>query len=741
MPTPPNSTAVDTPPVDSSQTSEQAQVVRRAVNVLTRLRYFRRQYDTRRAYYYRQYIGFRDRRLFPDNLTPRSNTFVPFPHKNVETIVSRVMDAFFALDPYFEARKRGVTGEGDADAMQWVMLTGLHRANLQTQVEQLVRNICIYGFSGISVDWDFDYDVVDGPEPIYFHAPIIDPQTGQPVIDPQTGQPQLQPMPYLGQDGQPIQMGTRHVTKKVPRNCPKISCIDVYDLMVDPDGTYVARAIEKTLGQMKREAETNPTLYDTASFERLVTSVTALHKENPDGVLIRLAELWDNSAKTVTLITFGDDAEATTWKDLRYSYRNANYSSFKRHIYTGSPVLLHYGPNPFAHKRANILYTSYTKLPNEVYGIGVVEKSSDLSDGVNNFVNMIADNWNAGINKRYAYDTQADIDHEALNMANVPSGKVAVTGDPSKVLFPLPSFTPAQGDYAIIDLYKGMIDMVTGVSDLNSSAGMAQASGSTGVGVSQVLSESNYLFRMFIRNLEEDILQPLLEMVSSMYQQFGTDELEFEITGAPPEIPKYGRVPLEKLLGSYDFDFVGANYATDKVVRQRQLMAFYGVASQSPYLNQGMFLRELGKVMGIANATRLLKPDQQVAMETQQAQQTQAQMAVLEKLLDTESKTLIAQIRNAKHQGGEQDAKQTAHATAAQEEIERILYEDVFERLGLEQPPGQPAPPKNPGGRPAHMQHEGKIPGQNLEGIVRSQAQSQGANGLGLEGINNNGSE
>ena len=42
-----------------------------------RLRNFRRPYDQRRSYFYRQFIGQRDRRMYPDNITPRSNTFVP----------------------------------------------------------------------------------------------------------------------------------------------------------------------------------------------------------------------------------------------------------------------------------------------------------------------------------------------------------------------------------------------------------------------------------------------------------------------------------------------------------------------------------------------------------------------------------------------------------------------------------------------------------------------------------------
>ena len=80
--------------------------MQRAEANLLRMLYFRRQYDQRRSFFYRQYVGQQDIRKFPDNLTPRSNTFVPYPLSNVETIVSRVQDAFFSFEPWFECRGR-----------------------------------------------------------------------------------------------------------------------------------------------------------------------------------------------------------------------------------------------------------------------------------------------------------------------------------------------------------------------------------------------------------------------------------------------------------------------------------------------------------------------------------------------------------------------------------------------------------------------------------------------------------
>src|SRR4051812_3166950 len=82
-------------PNGGKATVERTKLVTWTLDTLQRMRNFRRPFDQRRAYFYKQYIGIRDRRMYPDNLTPRSNTFVPYPKSNVDAVVSRVHDAFF----------------------------------------------------------------------------------------------------------------------------------------------------------------------------------------------------------------------------------------------------------------------------------------------------------------------------------------------------------------------------------------------------------------------------------------------------------------------------------------------------------------------------------------------------------------------------------------------------------------------------------------------------------------------
>lgn len=696
---------------------------------LRRLVNFRRPYDQRRSYFYRQYVGQRDRKMYPDNITPRSNTFVPYANSNVEALVARTRDAFFSIDPPIETRQKGAFG-GDINAMQAVLLTCLHKADWISNLEELMRNIAIYGHAGIKVDWDWDFDTVTGPEPQFAMQPMIDMATQQAVLD-TNGQP-IQ-LPVTGPDGMPIQIGVQMVTKQVPRNCPKLIPIDVYDLLIDPDEAIVAHMVEKSYGQFSREAAMHSELYYPEAVAEITRRILAYQEEDRDGIIIRIAEIWNGTDKTVTLMTSVDDWDQLSWKDRRYQYRNASYSAYKRRVFNAPSILLYTGPNPFAHQRIPILHMPYTKVPGDVFGLGLIEKISDLNEGVNIFVNLITDNWNMGINRRYAYNTDADIDHENLDQGNTPGGKVAVTGNPNEVLFPLPFFTPNESDYQIIDLYKGMIEMTSGISDFYAKGVGTPKGNRTSSGINQIINQSGYIFKQFISNFEIRILQPLLEMTAAMIQQYGSAEMEWDITGNPPGIPKYGRVPLASLIGNYSFDFVAANYATNKEVKQRNLMAFYNIALQSPYANQGEFLREIAKCMDIPYSNRLLKSDQQVQQEMQQNQENQTQTELLHKLVDFETKAAIEQIKKPEFRPTMSvpfESPAMERGEAVQEAVEAYLVNAGFP---IEQVPTGGHGHKE--GRPAMQQFEGQVPGGAAQDGQRSFAQAMGGNSTGQGGI------
>jgi len=672
-------------------------IVQNTLTDLRRLWSYRRQYDQRRALFYRQYVGSRDAKFYPDKTTSRSNISLRYPYSNVETVVSQTIDAFFSVENWFETEGRTSQDELSAEQMQENLKYSLHRADLRSAFETLVRNVVIYGHSGWKVDWDWDSEIVTGKEPQFVMQEVVDPQTGQiqeiPVVDPGTNQPVLQ--------------GWRPITREIPRACPKFIPIDIYDLLVDPDGRIVAHMTEKTLPQMLKEqknykAQTGQDLYLPEGIEKLGNK---LHDEKrPEEINIRIAEVWNQNDNGWTILTFGEDKDALGWKDARASHRAMSYSAFRPKVYMGECILLYAGQNPFMHKRCPIPHTSFSKLPNEVYGIGEIEIITEMVEGLDRFSNMIVDNWNLGINKRYAYDINADIDHTALNSFNVPGGKVGVSGDPSKVIFPLPTHTPQQGDYTLLELYRGVIEMASGISDFYSKGVGSSGGNRTATGIAQITSQSGFRFKMFIRNLIQDIIVPSLEMCASMIGQFQPDQVAQYILKSPELMSPVVLKSPEGLYGNFNFNIVAADYVTNKVVKQRNLMALAGTLANSSYINEGEAIREILKAFELRNP-RLVKSDQQVQQEQMAAQQ--AALAQQQAEWDHELQMTIVQ----------------AQVSAASKPVPK----------GEGKAPGSP-PILDKFARRG-PQKEGKIPGGGTSSAVRSFAQNMGANALGLEGL------
>lgn len=689
------------------------QVLDQATTTFRRLLNFRRPYDALRLQWYAQYLAKRKPIYFPDNVTKRSNTSVPYAWANVEEINSRVQDAYFGMEPWLEVRPRGQNDGPAAEAMDLVLNYMLRKAEFARNFETLVRNILIYGHCAMKVDWDWDFDTVNYPQPVY----AIDPRSGQPLAGP---------------DGQPIVKGYKPSTQQIPRMCPKFIPIDVYDFLLDPDGGITAHLTERTWAQIKREAQAKPDLYFPEALQELGGRLSK--EDNPDSCIIRIAEIWNDFEKTTTVITT-QDTDAVAYKDTRAAYRSTgSYSPYKRKVFAQPPILLWHGDNPFLHKRSPVLHTGYVKLPNEPYGIGAIEPISDLSDSLDRFTNMISDNWNLGINKRYAYDANMEIDHEALNNFNIPGGKVGMLGDPNKAIMPLPTFTPNAGDYQILGIYKNFIELASGVSDFYSRGVGSGGANNTATGINDVISESSHRFKLFIRNLEFDVVQPMLQMVTSMIQQFTTDPIEIALTENQPAIAKYPVVRPEQLIGNYNFEIVAANYTSNKVIKQRNFLAFANWAAQTPYWNQYEGLREVAKVFEIRNTQRVLNNPQMVEFQQQQAHQEQLKLALAEKLLDTEGKMLVAEARTVSKEGSN---KGQDHALKVQSAIEEWLQGlgDMPGKNGQVSPQMQPTGVSRGGGRPRGVQQEGAIPGSGTTSLAREVGQGMGANGLGLSGM------
>src|SRR3972149_2055977 len=97
--------------------------------------------------------------------------------------------------------------------------------------------------------------------------------------------------------------------------------------------------------------------------------------------------------------------------------------------------------------------------------MGVIEPTFNIQESLCTGYDLIFDNWKLGVNQRLVVSESADIDYESLQENDVPGGIIVAEGDAGNAVFPLPVHTPQAGDYAILETFKGLSQISSGVSD------------------------------------------------------------------------------------------------------------------------------------------------------------------------------------------------------------------------------------------------------------------------------------
>ena len=595
------------------------EILKDSTEILDRLISFRIPYDARRNELYRHFVSRPHISYYPDGKTRRASTFVPYPYSNVLQIRASIMEAFFSIDPPFETLPGGSKDEDAAFKMQKVLeKLVLRDANLRGAFHEFLGNLLVYGFAGLKVEWDWDSD------PIAVPATVEETGPDGPVINQATGEPNL--------------IQEMQIQKK-PRSRPRFIAIDIYDLLVDPDGAFVAMVFDKTMPQLRRENEMSPGLYDEDTLDKLDLHLRT-RGGDPDHLVIHMAELWDAVNGTYTLLTFPEDIAAQTYKDSRYGHRaggqfrsGGSFMGFRRTTAEAPPLLLAHDINPFLHGKVPILFSHYTKLPGEVFGMGVIEPIYALVESYNKFLNMITDRHNLSINQRLLVDRMRHMDYEALQVNNVPGGIIPVEGPPDKIIKTLDLEPPGQNDYAILPLLKGIIEVTAGQSDFYAKGVGSPTGNRTATGIQSVIQQSNKRLIEVVAQLENDIFRPLLAMVASMIQQNITDDFEIRITDEMPGIPKINSqfIPVTQmdLAGSFDFRITGSAYMENKFVQQRNALDLYTLLQSSPYFKQYEAQMELMRVFRMPNPGRFLMTPEEALMQRRRQQELLNQMPVI----------------------------------------------------------------------------------------------------------------
>ncbi len=321
-----------------------------------------------------------------------------------------------------------------------------------------------------------------------------------------------------------VTMGYQKVVQEdVIYNGPDFEVIDIFDFMIDPDAVDFSRAkvirkLERSLSELKN----NPSY---CNLEQIYASETF-------GVDA------DDSNKTSRRRAFGLDEPMASgseqasdgkvklleaWGD--FVVGDQVYQNYVC-VVANNKTLIRFEPNPYDCGLKPFIFTNFIPVPNEIYGIGAIEKSLGLQHAINTLTNQKLDVINLSINSPFTYLINDDVfDPETL--VTRPGALIPVKShDTLRPIQYLNNFTVAFTEIA--DL-KQEAQEATGALKYFTGGDGAQAR--TATEVSALVSGGRQKFSSFLSHLEHTSLEPFLRMAFEYARQFVAEPESLRLGG------------------------------------------------------------------------------------------------------------------------------------------------------------------------------------------------------------------
>lgn len=218
--------------------------------------------------------------------------------------------------------------------------------------------------------------------------------------------------------------------------------------------------------------------------------------------------------------------------------------------------------NPFWHQRSPYLYTRDEWEPGSFYPRGQGHRVKGLQHILNDFANQSNDNGT------YSLNPMVFVNPSLLSgplTAIKPGGIWQMTDTANGARFDRPPIEQLQYGFQFLNLYQGMLmDHIGAPPIIQGMGGGKNAKTATG---SQILQKNamNPL-QDSTEDIEQDILQPLLELFYILNQQYRDEESMNNIAGTTVKVPK------DALLGRYAFRWLASSQAANQQQRAFQVM-------------------------------------------------------------------------------------------------------------------------------------------------------------------------
>ncbi len=374
-----------------------------------------------------------------------------------------------------------------------------------------------------------------------------------------------------------VTVGTQKILREtLTYNGPDFETIDMFDFLIDPDATDFEQAkVIRKVDRDLRELKANPAYHNLTHLKLKTQEAQDINDSNKQSRrrafgLDEPLPTADESMEKVSLLE--------AWGDFIIGE-----TVYKNHVcvVANQDTVIRFEPNPYESGMKPFIFTTFIPVPNEIYGIGAIEKSLGLQHAINTLTNQKLDVINLSINSPFTYLINDDV-FDPDTLITRPGALIPVKShDTLRPIQYLNNFTVAFTEIA--DL-KAEAQEATGA--LKYFTGADQESSRTATEVSALVQGGTQKFSSFLAHLEHTSLEPFLRMVLENARQF---------TGKPENLricEQNGDVSFQKIqpetLKTCDCQFRidGSRSLLNKEQELKSITAFLRLVESSPALRE-----------------------------------------------------------------------------------------------------------------------------------------------------------
>lgn len=359
---------------------------------------------------------------------------------------------------------------------------------------------------------------------------------------------------------------------------PKICWTSIWDLYIDPNAMIASDAewmIERHRYTAKALRDLKAKLgFDKEAIDDCIASGANYVNKSFEHV-VREADVTFNNGRLWEVLEYWGYISAQEAREYGLSFDEAaNPDQVQVNLWVCGDRILRLITNPFLPQRLPYYVFNYEQNPYNALGTGVPETMEDSQAMMNGFIRMAIENLALAGNMVFDVDETMLVPGQSMDIF---PGKIfrRQGGQPGTAVNSVKFNSTAQENMLMFREFRQIADESTGIPSVSHGQTGVTGVGRTAAGLSTILEAASLNIKTSIKNIDDDVLQPLGRSLFYWNNQFNSENL-----------PK----------GDFDVVATGTRSYTKKEVRTQRLQTFLTLSSNpavAPLIKIPTLIREL----------------------------------------------------------------------------------------------------------------------------------------------------